>query len=482
MSYGVFGNQKDLLGEGVYGRVYSTDKGYAIKIIDVDESDYGFSIAFREATVGISCKHPNIISYYYVKWKNMSEIMLVMELAHTNLRKIIRTRDRINSVLILKWTNQILQTLKYLHENKIWHRDIKPDNILITEDNNIKLCDFGISRVGCDKIIPYSTVVCANPYAPPEIIKYKINKGHDGTAYYDHKIDIWSAGITMLEMLVGQDQIIYNESLEKILRRQFTCFGDESIQFDLEKDEEFKEKLYAKLEDCDEKLVKLVFDILIFDSEKRLDAKDILQMDIFHKFIQIDFPRIKIQYDIRIADWRIFQPIVKIGMYQKLLEWLWVVKFAIPINFSSLIEGIHVLSRYLNIKQIDKSILQCVGISALSLVCDIKEYIASKPEDLSYYTNRACRSSSIRKYKKYIADALGYELNYPDIKLDSFYKWQILMASLMLPDIHFRYTLSEIIKMVDNNDEILYEMVENIENKFVKKILNYELKGEIELF
>ncbi|GJT03620.1 mitogen-activated protein kinase kinase 5-like protein [Tanacetum coccineum] len=97
-------------------------------------------------------------------------------------------------------TRQILSGIYYLHTFKIVHRDIKPSNLLINSKNQVKVADFGVSR-----ILEQTTDRCTSPigtmgYMSPERIKTDINKGkYDGCAG-----DIWSVGVSILEFYIGK--------------------------------------------------------------------------------------------------------------------------------------------------------------------------------------------------------------------------------------------------------------------------------------
>lgn len=121
-------------------------------------------------------------------------ILIVMEYICGDLLSFIRKRSKISensSKIIFK---QIIEGLDFIHSNKIVHRDIKLDNILIDINNTVKICDFGVSR----KLNPGDVMHehCGTlAYIAPEIFQ---NNGYEGFA-----CDIWSAGVTLYYMLSG---------------------------------------------------------------------------------------------------------------------------------------------------------------------------------------------------------------------------------------------------------------------------------------
>ena len=111
-----------------------------------------------------------------------------------DLLNYIKKRSRLQEPVAKFIFKQIILALKFIHENNIVHRDIKLDNILLDLDNNIKICDFGVS-----KIINKNDIMleqCGTPaYIAPEIL---LNKGYEGFG-----VDIWSAGVVLYAMLSG---------------------------------------------------------------------------------------------------------------------------------------------------------------------------------------------------------------------------------------------------------------------------------------
>ncbi len=89
---------------------------------------------------------------------------------------------------------QIISAIEYSHFNKMAHRDLKPENLLLDEDNNIKLIDFGLANLMKDGAS--LTTACGSPnYAAPEVIA--------GLSYGGQEVDIWSIGIILYAMVIG---------------------------------------------------------------------------------------------------------------------------------------------------------------------------------------------------------------------------------------------------------------------------------------
>ena len=116
--------------------------------------------------------------------------MIIMEnICGGDLLSFVRKRTKLNEVTSKFIFRQIIEALQYIHSQNIVHRDIKLDNILIDLSNNIKICDFGVSKHIKKNEILYDQ--CGTPaYIAPEILR---NNGYEGFT-----VDYWSAGGILL--------------------------------------------------------------------------------------------------------------------------------------------------------------------------------------------------------------------------------------------------------------------------------------------
>ncbi len=202
----VIGNRYEILekiGEGGMATVYKARcnilKRYvAVKVLrDEFTTDEEFIKRFNsEAQSAASLTHPNIVSIYDVGQEE-NVYYIVMELVQGKTLKEIINED---GVLPWKWSVniaiQVASALEMAHRNNIVHRDIKPHNIIITEEGIAKVTDFGIAKaVSNSTITAFGTTIGSVHYFSPE---------HARGGYTDAKSDIYSLGVVMYEMLTGR--------------------------------------------------------------------------------------------------------------------------------------------------------------------------------------------------------------------------------------------------------------------------------------
>ncbi|KAL2333054.1 hypothetical protein Fmac_014267 [Flemingia macrophylla] len=192
-----------LLGQGTFGKVYYarsaiTNQSVAIKVIDKDKiTKTGQSEQIkREISIMRLARHPNIIHLFEVM-ANKNKIYFVMEYAKGGELFNKVAKGKLKEDVAHKYFKQLINAVDYCHSRGVYHRDIKPENILLDENGNLKVSDFGLSALVVSKRQDgLLHTPCGTPaYVAPEVIK---RKGYDGT-----KADIWSCGIVLFVLLAG---------------------------------------------------------------------------------------------------------------------------------------------------------------------------------------------------------------------------------------------------------------------------------------
>ncbi|CAK5090001.1 unnamed protein product [Meloidogyne enterolobii] len=186
------------VGEGSYGSVHkalhkASGRSLAIKMVPVDTD---LQEIIKEITIMQQCDSRHVVKYYGSYFKN-SDLWIVMEYCGAGsvsdiMRLRRKTLDEFEISAILKDT---LLGLFYLHGMKKIHRDIKAGNILLNMDGNAKLADFGVAGQITDTMAKRNTVIGTPFWMAPELIQ---------EVGYDMKADIWSLGITAIEMAEGR--------------------------------------------------------------------------------------------------------------------------------------------------------------------------------------------------------------------------------------------------------------------------------------
>ena len=190
------------LGSGAFGKVVLgrhilTNELVAIKILDkmiLSRTPNDYQSVKQEINILKSVKHKNIVQLYEVL-QTSQHIFIIMEYCEgKDLLDYILTKSKLSEEESLKYFQQLINALFYLHSQNIAHRDIKIDNMLLDRNRDLKLVDFGLStKYPDDNLLdqPCGTVV----YAAPEVLQ--------GREYHGMLADVWSSGIVLYGMLSG---------------------------------------------------------------------------------------------------------------------------------------------------------------------------------------------------------------------------------------------------------------------------------------
>ncbi|KAL1874832.1 Protein kinase [Diaporthe australafricana] len=189
------------LGEGSFGKVKlathrSTGQQVALKIISrkkLISRDMAGRVE-REIEYLQLLRHPHIIKLYTVI-KTSNEIIMVLEYAGGELFDYIVQHGRMEEDEARRFFQQMLCAVEYCHRHKIVHRDLKPENLLLDDQLNVKIADFGLSNIMTDG--NFLKTSCGSPnYAAPEVI--------GGKLYAGPEVDVWSCGVILYVLLVGR--------------------------------------------------------------------------------------------------------------------------------------------------------------------------------------------------------------------------------------------------------------------------------------
>ncbi|KAG0670573.1 TFIIH complex serine/threonine-protein kinase subunit kin28 [Maudiozyma exigua] len=199
------------VGEGTYAVVYlgkqiSTGNEIAVKEIKTSEFKDGLDMsAIREVKYLQELDHPNVINLIdiFMAYDNLN---LVLEFLPTDLEVVIKDKNILFTPADIKsWMLMTLRGVYHVHRNFILHRDLKPNNLLISPEGLIKVADFGLARAVPGPREMLTSNVVTRWYRAPELLF--------GAKHYTYAVDVWSIGVIFAELMLripylpGQDDM-----------------------------------------------------------------------------------------------------------------------------------------------------------------------------------------------------------------------------------------------------------------------------------
>ncbi|GAA0172497.1 hypothetical protein LIER_26313 [Lithospermum erythrorhizon] len=215
-----------LLGQGSFAKVYharnlKTGMSVAIKVIDKEKiMKVGMMDQIkREISVMRLVRHPNVVQLYEVM-ASKSKIYFVMEYIKGGELFNKVAKGRLKEDDARKFFQQLITAIDFCHSRGAYHRDLKPENLLVDENGNLKVSDFGLSALTESKRTDgLLHTACGTPaYVAPEVVN---RNGYDGA-----KSDLWSCGVILFVLLAGRLPFHDSNLMEmykKIERAEFKC-------------------------------------------------------------------------------------------------------------------------------------------------------------------------------------------------------------------------------------------------------------------
>ncbi|KAL5558221.1 hypothetical protein UlMin_034432 [Ulmus minor] len=252
-----------LLGKGTFAKVYygkemASGESVAIKVINKEQAKKRGMMEQieREISVMRLVPHPNIVEIKEVM-ATKKKIFVVMEYVRGGELFAKVARGKLKEDVARKYFQQLINAIDFCHSRGVSHRDLKPENLLLDENENLKISDFGLSalpeQLRHDGLLHTQ---CGTPaYVAPEVLR---KKGYDGS-----KADIWSCGVILFVLLAGYLPF-QDENLMKMYRKVFKA------EF------EFPPWLSAESK-------RLICKILIADPERRITIPGINRVPWFRR-------------------------------------------------------------------------------------------------------------------------------------------------------------------------------------------------------
>jgi len=208
-----------VLGQGAYGKVYKARDTQSGLFIAMKKTLHNFeregvpTTVLREICLLRELTHPHIVNLKDIVVTER-RLYLIFEFVESDLRKFIRAQEGpIPAMQVKRIMYQTLEGVCFCHSRRIMHRDLKPENILISEDQTIKIADFGLARAFQIPMRPYTNEVQTLWYRAPELLL--------GATEYSVGIDMWSVGCILADLLkkeplfrANNEQAQFNEIMK----------------------------------------------------------------------------------------------------------------------------------------------------------------------------------------------------------------------------------------------------------------------------
>lgn len=510
-----YGHKVEILGRGAYGVVskYSGQNDSEPVAIKYEMGRDGTPVsAIREITLLKYINHINVVTIFDAYIDSNNSTLMVSELADGTLANAIEEiKKQFDLGMIKTYMYQIARALAYIHSLNIWHRDIKPNNILWYKDGRIKLADFGLARLGSVAGNMYSDRVYTLPYRAPEIILCHATLS--GKCNYDDRADVWALGCTFVELVIGKRLFTPEENIDLIKQQVVTIRGFNYEEWPKLQNSTYSDviknnkqigliKLYPKLLRLGPDGLNLLYDMLTPNPDLRISAIDIMNDKFFANIredIEYIYPANK-RLDMPCDSAQIFRESsnickpnkkLNIRMLQILYGWVLEVGMDLEADFSTIFYCRQLLGRFLSRTRPSNNNLQGYAIVCFLISSKLNEIDPLDVERAFFIAAKTYTFDQLLKFENTILSIFQFDLAFPmlaeylvhysdglsdnTIKLIS----DIMIVLTIVPDIIGSFPVSRIVRACVNIgvvclQETLPECLRNIrfkEHEFSNKIM-----------
>lgn len=427
------------IGEGSFGMVYKANKvndenqKFAVKKFRRSLSESSLDdYTILDITIPVYLNHKNLmkIEKFFI---HHDKLHLVMSCHGRDLLDWIKGSDRMKPENVKKVFYQITDGLHYMHINGCLHRDLKTRNILIDDNFEIKIIDFGSVKYIGNSPRCLEHEVQTLWYRSPEVLL--------GQKDYDYKIDIWSLGCIIIEILLQRSPFPGDSEIDQIFKifRQFGTPDEETWKgftslpyykpsFPNWKSQGFTGLLNPETDtdiDTDKELIDLMTGIMQLDPSKRFDCRDVLMHQYFNGVNEYELPKIDNYYHVCnrqsilkkekcVAIDFFKQKDINVKMVNILHDWLLDVHDNYKLMNCSLFLAFQIFNRFMSkITDIKRADLQLVGIACLSIAGKIHEIYSIDYDDLSFICDHVYSEDQIKNMELKVLEVLEGDLIEP---------------------------------------------------------------------
>ena len=314
------------VGMGAFGLVCSATDTLTSQPVAIKKIMKPFSTSvlakrtYRELKLLKHLRHENLICLEDIFLSPLEDIYFVTELQGTDLHRLLQTRP-LEKQFVQYFLYQILRGLKYVHSAGVIHRDLKPSNILINENCDLKICDFGLARIQDPQMTGY---VSTRYYRAPEIMltwqKYNV------------EVDIWSAGCIFAEMIEGKplfpgkDHVHQFSIITDLLGSPpkdviDTICSENTLKFVTSLPHRDPVPFSSRFQNLEPDAIDLLEKMLVFDPKKRITAADALAHPYLSPYHDpIDEPIAEAKFDWNFNDADLPVDTWRVMMYSEILD------------------------------------------------------------------------------------------------------------------------------------------------------------------